>query len=162
MYIANLRSFDGLVQTSAPSQPRRRRSGCGSDTTAGGFCGTPAAQCNPVVVLDRFATGDYRLRPHHYPLLDQFMTALNGLGAQLQSGALVVRITGHTDNSGSPAIHTGLSFSRVLEVAQFLESMTGVSSQHTAAGATRPVASNATVAGRARNRRVELALCPGP
>jgi outer membrane protein OmpA-like peptidoglycan-associated protein len=161
MYIANLRSFDGLGQP-RPPQPARATRRVAQATQQPAASSTPAAQCNPVVVLDRFATGDYRLRPHHYPLLDQFMTALNGLGQQLQSGALVVRITGHTYNSGSPAIHTGLSFSRVLEVAQFLESMTGVSSQHTAAGATQPVASNATVAGRARNRRVELALCPGP
>ena len=112
--------------------------------------------------FDRFERGDYRLRPHHYPLLDQFMRALNWLGAQLHSGALVVRISGHTDSSGAPEIHPGLSFSRVFEVARFLELMIGVSSQHSAAGATRPVASNATVAGRARNRRVELALCPGP
>ena len=113
MYIANLRSFDGLGQP-RPSQPARPARRVAQAAQQPAVSPTPSAQCNPVVVLDRFERGDYRLRPHHYPLLDQFMRALNWLGAQLHSGALVVRISGHTDSSGAPEIHPGLSFSRVL------------------------------------------------
>jgi outer membrane protein OmpA-like peptidoglycan-associated protein len=161
MYVANLRSSDGLGQLRRPQPARAVRRV--AQATQQPASPTAAAPCNPVVVLNRFETGDYRLRPHHYPLLDQFMRALSGLGSQLNSGALVVRITGHTDTSGSPAIHEGLSFSRAFEVERFLGSMLiSVSAQVSAAGASQPVASNSTVEGRARNRRVELALCPGP
>src|SRR5262249_28827891 len=157
MYVASGPSFGGLGQPRS-QPPRAAPSGTNAAQTGAGT--TAAAQCNPVVVLDRFDTGDYRLRPHHYPLLDQFMTALDGRGQQ--SGALVVRITGHTDTSGAPAIHTGLAFNRAFEVERFLTSRIGVSGEISVFGSSRPVASNATAAGRARNRRVELALCPGP
>lgn len=69
-----------------------------------------------------------------------------------------VTVTGYTDNAGSDAYNAKLAERRAQAVADYLE-QTGVpASQLTVKGAGRvdPIASNATMAGRAENRRVEL------
>lgn len=71
-----------------------------------------------------------------------------------------IRINGHTDNVGDPGLNKQLSLERAGSVRNFLIDR-GVNFENlriSGWGGTRPVASNATEAGRAKNRRVELAV----
>jgi outer membrane protein OmpA-like peptidoglycan-associated protein len=76
-----------------------------------------------------------------------------------------VRIEGHTDNVGSARFNLLLSEARAYVVALELTRW-GVSAQRMEVkgfGEARPIASNATEAGRRRNRRVEIhLLLPAP
>jgi outer membrane protein OmpA-like peptidoglycan-associated protein len=69
-----------------------------------------------------------------------------------------VDVYGHTDSVGPEAYNQGLSERRATNVAGVLE-QSGVMRQRVAVtgfGENRPVASNSTDDGRARNRRVEV------
>jgi outer membrane protein OmpA-like peptidoglycan-associated protein len=71
-----------------------------------------------------------------------------------------VVIEGHTDSTGSADYNLGLSERRADSVARFLE-REGIERSRIQArgyGLERPIASNATVAGRQQNRRVEIVL----
>lgn len=73
-----------------------------------------------------------------------------------------VEVIGHTDNTGSAAYNLDLSQRRAQSVAGILAAA-GVSQGRLSAtgrGLTQPVASNATEAGRAQNRRVEIIIRP--
>jgi OOP family OmpA-OmpF porin len=72
---------------------------------------------------------------------------------------LKVEIQGHTDNTGVAAANLKLSEERANAVKAALTGEYGVSDAQITAkgyGATKPVAPNTTVEGRANNRRVEL------
>ncbi|MCC5938545.1 MAG: OmpA family protein [Lunatimonas sp.] len=71
-----------------------------------------------------------------------------------------VIIEGHTDNRGSASYNQGLSERRAGSVANYLK-MKGVSGDRLTIlghGLDRPVASNDTDEGRAKNRRVEIGI----
>jgi outer membrane protein OmpA-like peptidoglycan-associated protein len=71
-----------------------------------------------------------------------------------------VLIAGHTDSQGSDSYNQGLSERRAAAAKDFLVSQ-GVASSRirtTGLGEAEPVASNDTDAGRAQNRRVEVAI----
>lgn len=75
-----------------------------------------------------------------------------------------LRVEGHTDNVGTAAFNLGLSQRRAAAVQDALITQFKVSAARLAAtgfGASKPVASNDNLDGRAANRRVELArTCP--
>ena len=69
-------------------------------------------------------------------------------------------IEGHTDSTGSDKYNMELSDKRAASVREYLTSQ-GIPADRLSSqgfGETRPVASNATAAGRQKNRRVELSL----
>jgi outer membrane protein OmpA-like peptidoglycan-associated protein len=69
-----------------------------------------------------------------------------------------LRVEGHTDNVGTPEANQSLSEQRAQGVVVWLVAH-GVPAARLSSrgwGGTQPVADNSTVAGRARNRRVEL------
>ena len=73
-----------------------------------------------------------------------------------------IDIVGHTDSTGSLELNQNLSNRRAQSVASYLTS-NGVPAQRISAygaGPNQPIASNATEAGRAQNRRVEINLRP--
>lgn len=73
-----------------------------------------------------------------------------------------VRVVGHTDNVGSAAVNDTLSTERALAVSRILIA-NGLSSgrlTYFGQGLSQPIASNATSAGRAMNRRVEILITP--
>jgi outer membrane protein OmpA-like peptidoglycan-associated protein len=73
-----------------------------------------------------------------------------------------IRISGHTDNTGRPEVNLRISRERAQAVADFL-TQNGVESDQLIAqgyGATRPIADNATEAGRTANRRIEINYVP--
>ena len=71
-----------------------------------------------------------------------------------------VLIVGHADATGSDEYNMNLSYRRANSAAQYLQAE-GISSgriETAGRGETEPVASNDTDAGRAENRRVEIAI----
>lgn len=87
--------------------------------------------------------------------------SLSDLAAFLKENPEIkIRINGHTDNVGDPGLNKQLSLERAGSVRNFLieEGVDFERLRISGWGGTRPVASNATEAGRARNRRVELAV----
>ena len=77
----------------------------------------------------------------------------------LRDKALRLRIDGHTDDRGNPALNQALSERRANAVREYLIATFGIAASRlstTGSGDTRPMASNETDAGRAQNRRVEL------
>lgn len=73
-----------------------------------------------------------------------------------------IRVSGHTDNTGSAALNTDLSDRRAKSVAAVLV-QAGVPAGRISAfglGESSPIASNLTPEGRAQNRRVEITITP--
>ena len=71
-----------------------------------------------------------------------------------------VEIIGHTDNQGLRSANQGLSQARAATVKDYLASHGIAEAQLSASGQgpDRPIASNDTAEGRARNRRIEFRL----
>lgn len=75
----------------------------------------------------------------------------------------IVLITGHTDATGDANANMKLSLARAEAVRDWMIKTSDVSAACFAVrgyGATQPVATNSTDAGRAKNRRVEISLVP--
>ena len=99
-----------------------------------------------------FDVGRADIKPNLAPILDRFAQTLN------ENKAAKVRIIGHTDSTGSDAINDPLSVNRASSTRSYLASR-GVDASRVAIdgrGSREPVADNATEAGRAKNRRVEI------
>jgi outer membrane protein OmpA-like peptidoglycan-associated protein len=99
-----------------------------------------------------FQTGKATLLPASQGVLDQVAQSL------VDNPDVNVEVAGHTDNSGSDAANLRLSQARADAVRQYLIGK-GVPADRITAkgyGEANPVANNATAAGRAANRRVEL------
>jgi len=101
-----------------------------------------------------FDTASAKLRPDSLSSLNEVLTLIKGMP---QSHWV---IAGHTDNQGGADYNMGLSLARAHSVVTWLQQH-GIAADHLTAkgyGLTRPVADNATDAGRALNRRVEVSL----
>lgn len=101
-----------------------------------------------------FDTGRSDIKPNLRPILDQFASGLSG------QPNTEVRIVGHTDNTGPDAVNDPLSVQRAEAARQYLAAR-GVDPRRVSIagrGEREPIANNATDAGRAQNRRVEIFL----
>lgn len=97
------------------------------------------------------------IKPESARVLDQIAGALSGCPS------LAYEISGHTDSDASDAYNLALSQRRVEAVLRALAGR-GVQTDGVVArgyGERRPIASNATAAGKARNRRVVFAALEG-
>jgi len=103
-----------------------------------------------------FETDAYNLRADFYPVLDSVALVL----AKYTDTRM--RVSGHTDNTGSRAYNMTLSEKRAQAVADYLATANVARSRMFVEGVgfAQPVADNATAEGRARNRRVELHILP--
>ncbi|WP_236637647.1 OmpA family protein, partial [Photorhabdus australis] len=84
------------------------------------------------------------------------------MNIRAKPGWLIV-ITGYTDSTGDAAKNRALSLARAEAVRDWLSRTSDIPLACFAVqgeGATRPVATNSTAAGRAANRRVEIRLVP--
>ncbi|WP_462328740.1 photosynthetic reaction center cytochrome PufC [Thiohalocapsa halophila] len=102
----------------------------------------------------RFASGSAALPAGELPDLDRTAELL------AERPELTARVEGHTDSVGSRAINQSLSQQRAEAVMDALVER-GVDPARLAAegvGPDRPIASNATAAGRSQNRRVEIVV----
>ena len=101
-----------------------------------------------------FATGKSDLSAAAINELAKFATSL------AQHPDTDVTIYGHTDNTGSRAVNEKLSLDRAKSVETFLlgKGLSGARFASQGLAYDEPIADNATVAGRAQNRRVEIYL----
>ncbi|MCH9691852.1 MAG: OmpA family protein [Gammaproteobacteria bacterium] len=103
-----------------------------------------------------FASSRYDIRSDFYPTLDSVVLVLN------EFNQTAVRVSGHTDNTGSEVANQTLSERRAESVwGYFINS--GIASGRVQAigyGERYPLASNDSASGRQTNRRVELELLP--
>ena len=96
------------------------------------------------------------LQPQFYPVLDNLARTLN------EYNQSIIEVAGHTDSVGSDTYNQELSMRRAYAVGNYLMARGLMRDRFiiTGAGKTRPIATNETEAGRAKNRRVELTLVP--
>ncbi|MEA2723962.1 MAG: OmpA-OmpF porin, family [Gemmatimonadales bacterium] len=99
-----------------------------------------------------FQTGSATLTPEARDVLRDIA------GQLVENPQYRVQISGHTDNTGRRATNLRLSIARARAVETFLEANGVPRAQVTSKGfgSAVPIAPNATVSGRAQNRRVEL------
>ncbi|MBL49363.1 MAG: cell envelope biogenesis protein OmpA [Roseibacillus sp.] len=92
-----------------------------------------------------------------------FYRTLNSVGIVLRKfERTAVLVHGHTDSDGSASYNMGLSRDRAYAVSNHLAG-TGVHPGRLVArgfGESRPIASNTSASGKARNRRVEIHIAP--
>ena len=103
-----------------------------------------------------FDVASYTLKPEFRTTLDQIAASMN------QYPNSLIDVYGHTDSTGSDAYNQTLSENRAATVGNYLASR-GVSPARIRTqgfGETMPVASNDTIDGRTRNRRVEIKIVP--
>jgi outer membrane protein OmpA-like peptidoglycan-associated protein len=88
-------------------------------------------------------------------------TNLHNLSTSLQNNPQTnITIIGHTDNTGSDSHNMDLSIRRAEAVRSLIvaDNVNGARLTTIGKGPSEPIADNATVAGRAQNRRVEIAI----
>jgi len=101
-----------------------------------------------------FETGSAKLKTTSYPALDRVIKVMKS------NTTATLSIEGHTDNTGDAVKNQKLSEDRAKSVKAYLVKK-GIEETRLEAkgfGDTKPVASNATAAGKAKNRRVVLQL----
>ena len=101
-----------------------------------------------------FESGKATLTPAGRAILDEMIAAMQKVKGRK------VEIIGHTDNVGLRATNQGLSQARAEAVKAYMASR-GINGDLLTAsgqGSDRPVASNETAEGRARNRRIEFRI----
>jgi OmpA-OmpF porin, OOP family len=133
------------------------------DVTAGGFVDTLTTFLNSRdVTVNRsftfdelqFDPGSARLSPISHAQLQQLAAVLKAYRTVL------ISVAGHTDNIGNASANLRLSAQRAAAVKQALVGQ-GVAATRVADegfGSERPIATNDTEDGRARNRRIELVV----
>jgi OmpA-OmpF porin, OOP family len=102
-----------------------------------------------------FRSAKSNIEPDSFPVLTKVGDAL-----QLFPTAAVT-VEGHTDSAGSDSANLLLSQDRADAVRQYLISNLGISTERVSAigyGETKPIASNDTETGRARNRRIDVVM----
>lgn len=100
----------------------------------------------------QFDLGKATIRPASFPTLDEAVATLK------EYPALRVRVSGHTDSTGNDNRNLELSKARAQAVADYFVSK-GVEASRietVGEGSARPIADNATLAGRTQNRRIEF------
>ena len=136
-------------------QPDERTAAAGAGVVAAALAGK---NCRAELHGIYFATGSAELLPESEPGLRQVAATLSA------NSAWQVTVEGHTDNIGSAAYNNGLSLRRANAVRTALIDRYHIDANRIAAqgfGLAKPIETNATPEGRARNRRVELARkCP--
>jgi len=103
-----------------------------------------------------FDTDQDTIKPDFHMVLSSVSLVLKKYNQSL------VDVNGHTDSDGSDQYNFDLSQRRATSVADFL-TFSGIDSRRffiRGFGESRPIASNATAAGKAANRRVEIQITP--
>ncbi len=101
-----------------------------------------------------FETNSATLKSEH------FQDLASVIDFMLAHTSVVIKISGHTDNTGTIVHNRALSFKRAEVVAEYLID-NGIAVERVSfegLGSSKPLMPNGTEAGRAKNRRVELLL----
>ena len=114
-----------------------------------------------------FDSGSAQIKPESIPLLNQLIEVFAQFLADSENAQYVesIVISGHTDSDGNPEENRILSTSRANSVLNYLLSMQNAKlapySKMFCAGGygqDRPVHTNATMEGKAANRRIEISM----
>ena len=106
-----------------------------------------------------FDSGASQIRPQNFDLLAKVEKAID----VFPRSELIIE--GHTDSHGGDDYNQNLSQERAESVRQYMINAMRIPTYRliaTGYGETRPVASNETQAGRARNRRIDIVIKPDP
>ena len=103
-----------------------------------------------------FASGSHKIKPGFHEVLNSLARIL------VEYRDTRINIYGHTDSVGKQSYNQKLSTIRARRVASYLATQGIVSERLAVAGfgETKPLASNKTKTGRAKNRRVEIEILP--
>ena len=160
-----------LVPISAPVQPPSQPSPELSSTTENAPRNLAVQQASrdmKITLSDlmkqlRYESGEAKIQPEGYQVLDELIQYLKTTSAEQ-----LVRVEGHADNMEiGPTLKSryptnwDLSKARASGVLRYLVEKGGIDSARISSvgyGDTKPVVSNATEAGRQRNRRVDIVL----
>jgi len=107
--------------------------------------------------------GNITFETDSYNLRSSFYSVLNSVGQVLSKYAdTTLRVSGHTDNTGSRQYNQTLSERRAGSVADYLATREVDRARMLVEGMgfDQPIADNGSAAGRAQNRRVELYILP--
>lgn len=119
--------------------------------------GTPVNKLGCWIVDVKFDNDKSIVKRQYYPLLDQLAKDISTSFPNLK-----LEVQGHTSSTASAAYNMRLSIRRANAVADYLNKR--ITSPHKLVprgyGLTRPIDTNATEAGRANNRRVQLEVLP--
>lgn len=119
------------------------------------------------ISLYNYAVSGHRLKPEHLPVVDEIRSMID----LARSGSLTVLIVGHASAPGSEPANLALSRRRARAVRAALGSVGDTPVREADppppilvgfAGEAQPEATNETVEGRSRNRRVDIYLLPAP
>jgi outer membrane protein OmpA-like peptidoglycan-associated protein len=114
-------------------------------------------QCIIRLKAIQFPVGKAVIVPGNYALLTKVQRAIKTFGSPR------VRIEGHTDSTGTERLNQRLSQNRAQAVKQYLVANATLPGGNISAlgyGSSRPLVSNATAAGRAINRRIDVVIRP--
>jgi outer membrane protein OmpA-like peptidoglycan-associated protein len=106
----------------------------------------------------RFPVGKSIIMPENYALLSKVQKAIRTFDDPR------VIVEGHTDTTGSDEVNILLSQQRAEAVREYMianQTLTPDGISAVGYGSERPLASNATPAGRAINRRIDILIIPG-
>ena len=103
-----------------------------------------------------FPVGERTIEAQYYPLLTKVQDVIK------KFPKCKVTIEGHTDSQGSDETNQSLSELRAKTVAEYLMANMGaeMAIDYHGYGESRPVASNDTPEGRAKNRRIDVVIAP--
>ena len=104
-----------------------------------------------------FDSGDSQIKPQNFDLLAKVEKAIDVFPRS------ELTIEGHTDSHGGDDLNQKLSQERAESVQQYMINAMRIPTYRliaTGYGETRPVASNETESGRARNRRIDIVIKP--
>ncbi len=102
-----------------------------------------------------FLPGESEIKSDNFDLLNKIVEAINTFESPY------VIVMGHTDSTGNEESNKALSIKRAETVASFLKKVGKMSTErvtHEGYGESRPVATNDTKEGRAKNRRIEILI----
>ena len=141
----------GLYMDNQESKLRDRLEGTGVSVTRNGDS----------IILNMpsnitFATDQDSIRPNFYETLNSVAIVLREFNQTL------VDVKGHTDSDGADDYNLDLSQRRAESVAQYLTGQ-GLNPERfevSGMGERDPIATNASAAGKAQNRRVEIEIVP--
>lgn len=145
---------DGDGDSVSDSADKCPRTPAGAKVDANGCQPAPTESKSMVLRGVVFESNSSSLLPASFATLNEAADMLRA------NPSLKAEIGGHTDGQGDAAYNQWLSERRAQSVVEYLTNR-GVAASRLSArgyGETRPVADNASSAGRARNRRVELKL----
>ncbi len=109
----------------------------------------------------RFVFEDLQFEPNEAQLANEFIPELERVVRLMHvRPSMRIRIEGHADSTGRPEVNMKLSAERAIAVKRYLM-QSGIAPDRIETigyAATRPIASNATEAGRRLNRRIEFLI----